>query len=508
MTRSVSPLLVLGVAPIFILFSGCRGCEEDDKVAELLEQNNSVMRDFGGQAGRWRKANRGDVFRIGDGLKTGKAAHARLRISPEGEMLVQSDTLVRFQTTAPGEQARRIQVETGSVEIDSDHSAFQIRTEVGLARIERGSRLQLKSNNNASELRVLVGNVELDRQGKKVSVAAGQTLSVDVGGVIIDKETTPTKPVSKVDKQPAPPVPDAEAPQAPESEVDKTLVAAEAGSRADVSVVAGESATIHDPTPPTQVRIPITGCAAGGVVEVGRRGSGYRLATIRGAQTAVVRLPVGSYQYRVRCTASGSERAQAPTKGSLIIMRDAGLRQLPKKPADISIDADGRSYTVRYQNLLPKITFVWPEAPVSKAYTIHLTSKAGAARKEQSSQPRFTYNSGKLGEGAYQFFFSESGGRRSQTGKLTIAFDNSARTASLSEPVEGKAQPGQKVAVSGTVLTNSRVSIHGAAIATDAQGRFKAEVVTPAEADAIAVRVQHSATKIHYYLRHLSSNKQ
>jgi hypothetical protein len=506
MTRWRRPTVLLGLASLFFASSGCRGCGQTDHVAELIAQKNSVVRDDSGRVGQWRRANRGDLFRFGDGLKTGKAAFARLHLVPDGEMLVQSDTLVRFQNTAPGEKAKGIKVETGSVQIDSARAALQISTEVGLARIERGSRLQLKASPKSSELRVLVGSVELDQQGKRTPVSAGHTLSVDVGGVIIDKEATKVAPVTKPAE--VAPAPDAAAAQQAAAEPETPVGPSEAsGVRADLSILAGESATIHDPEPPTRVRVPLTGCESGGMVEAGRPGGGYRYAAIRGSKSAVLRLPAGRYLYRIRCTKSATERGRVTAKGSLVIARDAGVRQLPKKPADVTIDADGRNYTVRYQNLLPKITFNWPEAPSSKVYTINLSSANGRTQTQQFSKPRYTFDSGKLAEGTHQFYFAIPGGRRSATGKLSIGFDNSARTASLSEPQDKTSPAGQKVTVSGTALARSKVRIGGAEVATDAQGRFKTEVAAAPDDDAIAVRVQHDATKIHYYLRHLAVGK-
>jgi len=126
-------------------------------------------------------------------------------------------------------------------------------------------------------------------------------------------------------------------------------------------------------------------------------------------------------------------------------------------------------------------------------------------RHEQSSRPSVMFDSGKIGEGSYQFFFAAAEGRRSPPGRLSIAFDNSARTASVAEPLERAARAGDKIAISGTALARSRVTVSGAPVPIDAQGRFKTEVAAPAYDDAVAIRVEHSATKVHYYVRHLTS---
>jgi len=256
MTGAGRRIGLLVVCAMLIALVSCRAVEDGERVAELIDQKAPVTRDFKKQVGQWRPVKKGDLFYIGDGIKTGKSASAKLKIVPEGEMLVQSDTLVRFQATAPGEEIRRVQVQTGSIEIDSARAPLQIRTEIGLARIERGSRLQLKASPHTSELKVLVGSVELDQQGKKVAVSAGQGLSVDVGGVTIDREEP--KSVAAIDaspREPASPIPDASHP--PDAQADKPLaVGTGGGDRADFTLAALESATIHDPDPPTRVRVP------------------------------------------------------------------------------------------------------------------------------------------------------------------------------------------------------------------------------------------------------------
>mgnify|MGYP003565459850 CR=1 FL=1 len=70
---------------------------------------------------------------------------------------------------------------------------------------------------------------------------------------------------------------------------------------ADLSVKGGESATLHDPSPPTDVRVPLDKCEHGGAVEIKRRGARGKYFRVGGDKSAVLRLPAGSYLYRVRC---------------------------------------------------------------------------------------------------------------------------------------------------------------------------------------------------------------
>ena len=182
-------------------------------------------------------------------------------------------------------------------------------------------------------------------------------------------------------------------------------------------------------------------------------------------------------------------------------MKDAGPRKLPRTPPAVTVDADGRRYTVRYHNRLPKLVLRWPAAPAASSYTVQWTREGGATRTRTSTTPSIALRSGELPEGAHRFRFS-AGGRSSKQGLVRIAFDNTARTAYLSEPRDGAVPTGGTVRVAGAALQRSRVRVGDARLSLRDQGRFGAEVSVPADQDAISVRVQHRSTGIHYYVRH------
>ncbi|MBN1656231.1 MAG: hypothetical protein JXA30_20850 [Deltaproteobacteria bacterium] len=495
-----------------VLSAGCNSCGKSDKVAELIAIQNAVYRDFASKTEKWRKASKGEKFAIGDGLKTDKNAGARLRLVPDGQLIVKEDTIVRFQATRTGDSGQRLYIETGDIEIESKGFDLQVDTVVGLSRIEKGSRVRISSTEESSNFDVLVGAITVEKEGKVVSLASGKRLELDIGGIIIDRKQKPepqakSKPEEESEKG-------VEAPQVAEpealtlEETDETDKPYErAPTVADITILAGESATVHDPAPPTNVRIPLENCENGGIIEFGPPRSGAKTTSIRGDRSAIMRLQKGLHRYRVLCFHARKPARRVVARGELYILPDAAIRRLPKTVPNITIEADGRPYTVRYQNYLPQITFRWPDPAISDSYSFHIKSGRSKERTQPSPRPEWTCKSGEIDEGSHLFYFSTSDGRKSAKGKLRIAFDNTARTAYLSEPREGEPTPGQTVRVIGTALTQSKVSIDGRPVSIDLQGRFQTETVAPSDERAIAVRVQQKNSKIHYYLRHVASNE-
>jgi hypothetical protein len=487
---------------------GCAGCGAEAHLAELAAMTKTVQRDFANSREQWQEAARGDRFAVGDGLRTGTGATARLRLVPEGEMLVESETVVRFQDAPPGERARHMEVETGSVEIESGSAEIRIRTVVGMARIEKGSRVRVRSTEQRSRFEVVIGKVEVDAEEGTVPVPTGEELTLEVGGVVIEPEPAADAATAEAGTTDAAGAGDAAADAKPDGSTGKVVndPSWQRGpTTAALTIAAGESAIIHDPRPPTNVRISFPACPEKGLLEVRRANRPGKWAGTPGLKSAAVRLPPGGHLYRVRCLSGrGKPAPETAARGRLFVKRDPGLRRLPRKVPSLGVEADGRVYTVRYQNLLPRITFSWPDPPSAKGYVLEMTSRGKKGRRRKSKRPRVAFRSGQIAEGTHAFHFATTDGRRSPEGKLRVVFDNVARAASLSEPAEGKTAPGQRVTVAGTALTNSTVSIGGNAVPADRQGRFQIEMTAPTRETAIAVRVMHGSTGIHYYLRNLA----
>lgn len=271
---------------------------------------------------------------------------------------------------------------------------------------------------------------------------------------------------------------------------------------ADLVISAGESASVHDPRPPTAVAIDFAGvCPAEGVVEVAtsRRFKGaLRMST--GTAKAHVLLDRGSHFYRVRCLEGGVPEPRARQSGRLQVLRDDGTRQMPRRAPKNPVAADGRRYTVLYQNRLPEIELYWRNPGAGGPYQLHIVPERGKAQVLSTAEPRYQLASGKLDEGTYRFFFTAKGGIQSRTSTVRIDFDNAAPSAYLRAPRVSQAWKGDTIAVAGAALPGWDVSIGGNEVSTDGQGRFSITVPRPSGQRALAVKLSHRRGT-HYYLR-------
>jgi hypothetical protein len=73
------------------------GCKRGDAVAELEKADGKVSRDFAKSVGSWEAAATGAEFRIGDGVRSGTASHALLRLFDQSSLGLEPNTLIRFR---------------------------------------------------------------------------------------------------------------------------------------------------------------------------------------------------------------------------------------------------------------------------------------------------------------------------------------------------------------------------------------------------------------------------
>jgi hypothetical protein len=271
---------------------------------------------------------------------------------------------------------------------------------------------------------------------------------------------------------------------------------------ADLIITAGESASVHDPRPPTAVGVAFGAlCTDGGVVEVAsdQRFKGKVLMS-KGTDQASVLLGPGTHFYRVRCLDQGMPESTVRQSGRMQVLRDDGTRKLAGRPPRNPVAADGRRYTLLYQNRLPEIEFYWRNPGAGGPYELHIVPRRGKKQVLTTDQPRYQMASGKLDEGTYTFFFQAKDGARSSTSTLRIDFDNAAPSAYLRAPGVNQAWTGATIAVAGAALPGWDVSIGDTTVSTDSQGRFSVKVPEPSRQRALAVKLSHRRGT-HYYLR-------
>lgn len=484
------------VASCALALAGCNACRERrPHVAELASTLGSVQRDFAASVERWQTTSAGANFEVGDGLRTGASSLAELKLQPSGKLRVEAETVVRFAKSPPGPNAHgRLELEAGAIELEATSADYEISSPRGTARLTQGGRMRVRASGTALQFKVDVGRVLLEHDGETRELRAGDSFELDIGAPTVEaQQQQPASVPGPID--------------AGMTAAAAAAVADDDGSfdtppaRADVELAAGESPTVHDPSPPTSVRVTIAGCLETLTLEV-TRVNGSHVTRVRGQGGAIAALPAGQFRYRARCAqASGAATPRAAAEGRLRILRDAATRKLPSAPPAATVSADGRRYTVRYQNVPPRLSLRWPDAPKAGAYVLELRGGASGVLRERAASPELTLASGRITEGTYTFRF-EADGKRSPEGTLNIVFDNTARIAYLSEPRDQSFASGATVRLAGAALRGARVDVDGKVLPIQGQGRFDTQVSAPIDRNALAVRVQHAATGVHYFLRH------
>jgi hypothetical protein len=257
--------------------------------------------------------------------------------------------------------------------------------------------------------------------------------------------------------------------------------------------------TVHDTSLPVAVRIDFSKHCPKGAIEIAQRGGFKRVRrlTIGTEGSGIVELPAGAHLYRVRCMEGGRLLNKEAHRGHIAVRRDSGARPLPRGAPKNTVDADGRRYTILYQNRLPALTFRWKKMPGPGKLVMR--PKKGRERRYDVSEKTKSFPSGRIREGQYDLWF-EAGGKKSKTTRLTIGFDNAASSGYISSPPARLAIKGDTARLAGAAVRGWHVSVSGQALRMDGQYRFDQRV--PVSADGtISVRFSHPEHGVHYYIR-------
>ncbi|MCX5744544.1 MAG: hypothetical protein NT062_18800, partial [Proteobacteria bacterium] len=264
----------------------------------------------------------------------------------------------------------------------------------------------------------------------------------------------------------------------------------------DFAVAVGETFTLHDPKGATAVRFTFGGkCDRGGVIELDRDGR-FRAAKLSaGKDAANLLIGGGSWAYRLRCS-SGSGEGAAVASGRIAVLRDDGRRALPRAPPTNDIDADGRTWRISYQSVIPNLRVLYKGAS-GRAFKLHVAT--GGKEETFEGASRITVPGARLREGSYTYWFDRDGVRDPKVSTLKIDFDQTAPQVYIELPIDGKPWPAD-VEVKGAVLVGWTAAIDSITIPIDAQRRFVAKVTRPA-GTALAIKLSHPQRGVHYYLR-------
>jgi hypothetical protein len=268
----------------------------------------------------------------------------------------------------------------------------------------------------------------------------------------------------------------------------------------DFAVVLGTDTpnfTIHDPRGSTALRFEFGGkCPNGGVMELDRDGR-FRAPKVSGGKDgANVQVSGGEWRYRLRCTA-GENEGPAVASGSVLVRQDDGRRPLPKTASDNTIDADGRTYRISYQSLIPNLKVRY--AGAGSAFKLHLAT-GGAEETFDSTKSPISVTGSHLKEATYTYWIEHDGVKQDKISTLIINFDQTAPQVYIEAPVNG--QPfADHVEVKGAVLPGWSAKVGGVDIPVDKNTRRFTATVDPPSGQALAIRLAHPSLGVHFYLR-------
>ena len=321
--RATRDLLVL--ACLFLATGP--GCRREETVATALAVQGAVE---ASHVGVFRPVIVGTPFVVGDTLRTAAASQARLGLTGGGVIRVGERARLRFQRGAVvGQRAPDIAVELGSAEVEETTSELSIVTAAGLARVARGTHLRVRTDGATASLEVVVGRAVMMDGGHEIAIESGrgvrikigsaeiQRFALQVGEAVLEEPDARTESAAAAGLAVGEPAPAAGPEAAPALGGDGGTSTAAArggrdagrsdGGRADITLAAGESATVHDGRPRATVRLRVDGiCPTDATVELG---GGHRGERATGLGSVVVRLAPGTRSYRVRCANDTSKEA-------------------------------------------------------------------------------------------------------------------------------------------------------------------------------------------------------
>jgi hypothetical protein len=271
---------------------------------------------------------------------------------------------------------------------------------------------------------------------------------------------------------------------------------------ANFGVRAGESFVVHAPEVPVAISFDASHKCSGDVaLELATAPGAKGKQRGHGAGRANLLFPAGTRGYTVRCFDAKGGLGPIVARGSVQVLQDAGTRKLPPRAPTSQVEADGRTYSVYYQNQLPDIRIRWPNAPKAAQFTLEVDGKA-----QPLDKPEHVFGSGSLRDGTHKLAFL-AGERRSRTTTVEVSFDNTAPTASLSAPNDRSFAAGGTVMIEGVVLPTWKVTVDGGTITMEGAERFVGQVATSAAKPDVAVRLTHPRLGTHYYLRRAQGSR-
>jgi hypothetical protein len=479
-------------------------------VATVRATAGEVQRDQHGSEGAWHLAEVGDELSFGDAVRTSAKATASVVLADGSALDLEPNTLVRF--LADEKKDVRFSVDTGLAMFESTGEGMAIATSTGLVRVAARSRVRITQDQSGLRMEVSFGRASfIDTDRAPEALMPGDELVMPRGQERPTIKRADADKPAETEKQEQPLLAsteimdmdvyrDADAKQGARA---SGLALPPGPQTADVTVRAGEYATVHHPAASAaNVRIRVSDhCDQHeAVVEVANKRGAFR-PVAAGVGNVIIAARPGNTRYRIKCSNKPQRVAVA---GSMRVIRDAAVRRVPLKPPTNGVDLDGRRYTVLYQNRLPSVIARFGKVPAGARSRVVVQS-GSRMRTYEGDGNSVKIVSGQLEDGEHSVFLETLDGKvRSPTTTLRIAFDNAAPTASFDQRGKLERDAEGRTHVSGIVPQGARVSLEGQALVVDAAGRFSGQALVASGEAVVALRVEHPRAGLHYYVRRVA----
>jgi hypothetical protein len=171
------------VALLAFLLRGYFGGHGALVIARLIETRGSpVERDVAARQGSWSAAKPGAEFTLGDGMRTGEQATAKLQLADGSQLSVMPSTTLRFLAEGDAGQSLGIDLQSGEAVIRASSKDLRLRSHVGLATLRAGSLVTLTRTDQALGFLVQLGGVQF-QDGR--SLGRGQQLQLGIGAAVL-----------------------------------------------------------------------------------------------------------------------------------------------------------------------------------------------------------------------------------------------------------------------------------------------------------------------------------
>lgn len=425
-----------------------------------LQPEGRVLLKKKGEA-RFAAAKKG-AQAVGEGTAVQVGPGGKAKLAIEGATVkLGAGTTGTVDSAAPGEDGNELGLTVnGAASVVLDGKKKAAVKLGGKQPVTVRASTEAAVNVNKGRVEVLIGEVELETNGKKQVVKAGEVATVGGGaGITVAQKPKPalTLPMGKKVRVYA---------KRPLGEVALDL-------------------------PDEKTRMQVATDAA--FTDVVLSGSAQDFVAVQAPVS-------GDVFWRTL-----DEKGEATSQGRARFMPETSGGKDDASHSDVVAET-GLKATVFFQAAVPALTFTFPEVVSARGYRLRVY-KAGDLSKpivdKKVNEAKATVEQGVLGEGSYRWSASaldeagndKVGGRMNQ---MDIVFDNSLTTLHITSPRDGEKADGAKAV--GTAPLGSKLFVNGKPLSTDGSGRFNAALP---KGDGVVFRLVMQDGSEAYWFRRL-----